>query len=220
MALPFNSNKNGEHDSWISYTDLMAGFLVIFIIITVLIFNEYIKIRKTNLQNLITSYSEVFVDDPYICHEIDTVRGSIVLTHVNDKKSLFQFADDKMTPDFTRYIKNIGRPLIRKSMYLWETLQLNNMELRIEGHTDPKWETGINDDTGFIGNLELSSRRANNVYKYMLDSLGLSAQEKEFMKRNMISIGYSYSRRLSEGTVDDRSLDDKSRRVEFRIISK
>lgn len=220
MPLLKKNTSASEHDSWMSYTDLMSGFLVVFIIVAALIFNEYMKIRKTNLQNLITSYNEVFIDDPFICHEIDTVRGSIVLTHANEKSSLFAFGRDNMSLDFARYIKTIGRPLIRKSMYLWETLGLNDMELRIEGHTDPKWETGINDDKGFIGNLDLSSRRANYVYKFMLDSLNLNEKEKEFMKKNMISVGYSYSRRLSEGTVNDRSLDDKSRRVEFRIISK
>lgn len=216
----FSRNKNTDgHDTWVSYTDLMAGFLVVFIIITALIFNEYMKIRKTNLQNLITSYSEVFVDDPNVRHEIDTARGSIILTHKNDRKSLFKKGYDSMEPEFASYIKKIGKPLIRQSMELWKTLSLNDMELRIEGHTDPIWENRIT-DYGFKKNLELSSQRANYVYRYMLDSLNLNAQEREFMMKNMISVGYSYSRRLSEGNVNDRSLDPASRRVEFRIISK
>lgn len=217
----FKKNTSvGEHDSWVSYTDLMSGFLVVFIIITALIFNEYMKIRKTNLQNLVTEYSEVFIDDDNICHEINTERGSIVLTHKDEKKSLFNFGVEKMTPSFAKYIKTVGRPIIQKSMYLWKTLDLKDIELRIEGHTDPVWGQAINDDYGFVQNLDLSSARANYVYRYMLDSLNLNEEERQFMKKNMISIGYSYSRRLSEDNVDDRSLDSKSRRVEFRIISK
>lgn len=220
MPLLKKNTSSAEHDSWMSYTDLMSGFLVVFIIITALIFNEYMKIRDTNLQNLITEYREVFVEDKNIRFEIDTVRGSIVLTHKDPKKSLFNFGVEKMTPSFARYIKTVGRPIIQKSMYLWKTKNLKDMELRIEGHTDPIWGKEINDDFGFVQNLDLSSARANYVYRYMLDSLNLNDEERQFMKKNMISIGYSYSRRLSDGNVNDRSLDSKSRRVEFRIISK
>jgi flagellar motor protein MotB len=105
-------------------------------------------------------------------------------------------------------------------MNLWDQRNLKDMELRIEGHTDPVWGGKRNDDDGYVQNLILSSARANYVYRFMLDSLGLDEAEKDFVKQNMISIGYSYSRRLSEGTVDDRSLDKESRRIEFRIISK
>lgn len=219
IARPMKKNKD-EHDPWVSYTDLMSGFLVVFMIISMMIFHEYWKIRKDNLQNLITEYSEVFVEDNYVRHEIDTVRGSIVLTHKSDGGYLFPFGRDKMTPQFRNYIKKIGKPLVRKSMKLWEQRNLKDMELRIEGHTDPVWGGKRDDDEGYVQNLILSSARANYVYRFMLDSLGLDEAEKEFVKQNMISIGYSYSRRLSEGTVDDKSLDKASRRIEFRIISK
>jgi flagellar motor protein MotB len=218
-AGPMKINKE-EHDPWVSYTDLMSGFLVVFMIVSMMIFNEYWKIRKDNLQNLITEYAEVFVEDDHICHEIDTVRGSIVLTHKGNEGSLFPFASDRMNRHFRNYIKKIGKPLVRKSMNLWDQRNLKDMELRIEGHTDPVWGGKRNDDDGYVQNLILSSARANYVYRFMLDSLGLDEAEKDFVKQNMISIGYSYSRRLSEGTVDDRSLDKESRRIEFRIISK
>lgn len=217
---PCMKNYNGEHDPWVSYTDLISGFLVVFIVLSIMIFNEYWKIRKDNLQNLVTEYREVFVDDDCIRHEIDTIRGSIVLTHKGSKGYMFAFGSDKMSPSFRRYIKKIGKPLVRKSMKLWDEMNLKDMELRIEGHTDPVWDGKRNDDVGYVKNLELSSARANYVYRFMLDSLGLNEREKEFVKQNMISLGYSYSRRLSDGTVSDRSLDKESRRIEFRIISK
>ena len=125
-----------------------------------------------------------------------------------------------MAVSFERYIKAVGKPLVQKSMELWEKRNLKDMELRIEGHSDPIWNGKRNDDEGFIQNLRLSTARASYVYSFMLDSLGLNEAEKEFVKKNMISIGYSYSRRLSEGNVNDRSLDVSSRRIEFRIISK
>lgn len=198
----------------------MSGFLVIFIIVSVMVFNEYWKIRKTNLQNLISEYQEVFIDDEQIAYEINETRGSIILTHKDPRGYLFPFGSDIMAVSFERYIKAVGKPLVQKSMELWEKRNLKDMELRIEGHSDPIWNGKRNDDEGFIQNLRLSTARASYVYSFMLDSLGLNEAEKEFVKKNMISIGYSYSRRLSEGNVNDRSMDVSSRRIEFRIISK
>jgi hypothetical protein len=103
----------------------MSGFLVVFIIVAVLIFNEYLKILKTNLQNLITRYSEVFIDDPYIHHEIDTVRGSIVLTPMPGEKPLFENGGEVLSPALRRYIKTIGKGIVVESMEIWKTSLTN-----------------------------------------------------------------------------------------------
>jgi flagellar motor protein MotB len=135
---------------------------------------------------------------------------------------LFENGGEVLSPALRRYIKTIGKGIVVESMEIWKTLGLKDIELRIEGHTDPNWRNSTDPNEIYINNLELSSKRANNVYQFMLDSLDLNEEEKDFMKRNMISIGYSYSRRLREGTSDvkDSALDSASRRIEFRIISK
>lgn len=220
MNIFGRKNQEEEHSFWMSYMDLMSGFLVIFIVISVLVFNEYMDIREMNLQNLVNKYEGVFVDDPNVAYKIDDERGSIVLTHKNKSLSLFAFGSDTLNPVFAEYMDKITVNLVRRTMEVWDEYKLKNIELRIEGHTDPVWGGVRNSDDGYIANLSLSSLRANAVYKYILECDALTDEQREFVKKNMISIGYSYSHRLSEGNVNDRSFDASSRRIEFRIISK
>ena len=55
----FHRNEDGEHNFWMSYTDLMSGFLVVFIIISAVMYKNYQdKTRESNasLKNLIVEY--------------------------------------------------------------------------------------------------------------------------------------------------------------------
>ena len=108
-------------------------------------------------------------------------------------------------------------------MELWKEHNYKNVELRIEGHTDPNGlyrGTKRGSDESFLQNLDLSSRRANRVYNYILGNKSLTVEQREFAKKNMISVGYSFAHRVQQNNVDNEKLDPSSRRIEFRIISK
>lgn len=95
----FHRNEDGEHNFWMSYTDLMSGFLVVFIIISAVMYKNYQdKTRESNasLKNLIVEYKDVFyLDDPNISVEFNSDRGSIILTHHNPQKYLFASGKDR-----------------------------------------------------------------------------------------------------------------------------
>ena len=223
----FHRNEDGEHNFWMSYTDLMSGFLVVFIIISAVMYKNYQdKTRESNasLKNLIVEYKDVFyLDDPNISVEFNSDRGSIILTHQNPQKYLFASGKDTMEVVLERYLYNIRKPLVVKTMELWKEHNYKNVELRIEGHTDPNGlyrETKRGSDESFLQNLDLSSRRANRVYNYILGNKSLTVEQREFAKKNMISVGYSFAHRVQQNNVDNEKLDPSSRRIEFRIISK
>lgn len=109
-----------------------------------------------------------------------------------------------------------------------------DIELRIEGHTDPSWG-GTNNygrKLSFEENLGLSSDRAYEVYRRILNNSSLSAKQVDFMMNHTISVGYSFSERKLAGThkYPDNltrkqkeaydSMDKKSRKIEFRIIAR
>ena len=223
----FHRNEDGEHNFWMSYTDLMSGFLVVFIIISAVMYKNYQdKTRESNasLKNLIVEYKDVFyLDDPNISVEFNSDRGSIILTHHNPQKYLFASGKDTMEVVLERYLYNIRKPLVVKTMELWKEHNYKNVELRIEGHTDPNGlyrGTKRGSDESFLQNLDLSSRRANRVYNYILGNKSLTVEQREFAKKNMISVGYSFAHRVQQNNVGDEKLDPSSRRIEFRIISK
>lgn len=225
MKRLFGRKTEEDHDFWMSYTDLMSGFLIVFIITSLIFHSDYTNLRREisqqrQLRNLITEYEDILISNDEIKVEFDNQRGSIILTHQDDDRYLFQSGRAQMEPELKRFLNLNGKKMIEKTIALWDANDFTNIEMRIEGHTDPSWDGTRGADYGYIRNLELSSARANQVYTYMLENLGLSRDQREFVKKNMISIGYSYSRRVANDDIDNLSLDPSSRRIEFRIISK
>lgn len=250
------------HDPWMSFTDLMSGFLVVFMLATIVAMFGYMEKvreieeesrhvietqrqrdslqalidvykdsldRKVHLRNLILEYAPLFAGyDGEVKVVIDKAEGSIKLCHRNPEKDLFKKGESAMNGCLRHFLDEFGRQMIDKTIELKS--QNSDIEFRIEGHTDPAWKSGYRAgedgvDYSYIKNLELSSARANSVYTYVLDTLGLDMEQKRFLQKHMISVGYSFSDRIKEGTVecaslqDQQRLDAESRRVEFRIIA-
>ena len=237
MKKLFKKDFGEEHNFWMSYTDLMSGFLVVFIILSAILYNHYNdkvaeaekeqqadiidSLKQNNLKNLIRRYHDVFVYDEYVKVTFDTIRGSIILTNRDIRKDLFvQRNEPIMQKELKNYLRHIGSSLISKTMTIWKEQNRKNIELRIEGHTDPLWDGERGTDYGYIRNLELSSGRANLVYSYIFNNCNLSSEQKEFVQKQVISVGYSFSDRVQKNNIYDVSLDPMSRRIEFRIISK
>jgi len=266
MHRLFKKQTDEEHNFWMSYTDLMSAFLVVFIILSAILYNQYNEqseqakvaeekynlaldslkqtgndldslkylvnrqkqsldsLQQNDLKNQILRFRDVFPYNSYIKVDFDTIRGSIVLTPRNPdpKKDLFAQGKSAMKRELQDYIGGgVGKRLIERTMDIWKSNGYRNIELRIEGHTDPTWDYGNRGSNySYIKNLELSSERANNVYDYIFYNSGLSTDQQTFVKKNMISIGYSFSSRIQKNDVFDETKDAASRRIEFRIISR
>lgn len=227
--------KNGEeHDFWMSYTDLMSGFLIVFIIASLVYHSQVSEIEKQlsgysveellemkrdydkkmeqlaakrGLLNINDSFKEVF--DQIDNYEIlpDSL-GGIRLYPSEGEKELFKKNESLMESNLRNRIQKIGRQFVQTAIKL-KNDGMNIVEIRIEGHAD--------EDGDYMHNLKLSSSRAYAVYKYIYDYCGLSNEEKEFVENYVVSVGYSFARPVVENNIVDK---DKSRRIEFRIISK
>lgn len=275
----YSKTEESTHNFWMSYTDLMSGFLVVFIIISAIayknlerkkieledktaqmdsllvqlgieennvaklntlldsIYTERAQLKhildsidQHNLKNLMREYEPIFriaAEGTSIDVHFDQNRGSIVLARKYDPRnpdaSLFLSANHDPTPELKAFLNKIRIPLINKTMEIWMEKDLHDVELRIEGHTDAEFQGQFrNTITGFMYNLNLSSNRANSVYRYLLNN-GLNYEQLSFAEKNMISVGYSYSKLLQQGKasiVDDKKMNAEARHIEFRIISK
>lgn len=250
----FFSKSDSDHDPWMSFTDLMSGFLVVFMLAAIFAMFEYKRkssnvidmekqidslmcmvdryadslARKEQLRNLITEYEPLFAGyDGDVRVVIDREEGSIKLCHKDPQQDLFESGEASMNSCLRDFLDEFGVRMIDKTIQLKN--QNSDIEFRVEGHTDPKWRTegagqaGL--DYSYIRNLHLSSSRANSVYTYILENIGLDAEQRRFLQKHMISVGYSFSDRIEAGTVNCASkqeqdiLDAESRRVEFRIIA-
>lgn len=272
MKKLFTKKQGDEHDFWMSYTDLMSAFLIVFIIASICFFQKYLEkerlvtakemelqqkteqmsleldtLRQRNrrlqsfsdetlqqmlslyaerkdLVNLNTAFNEVFANISGCT--IDTVSQSIRFYPTDGEDDIFTFTGSydesaaRIQPNFKKRLDKFGRKLIQRAMMLSKSYDIQ--EVRIEGHCDSRGD--------FIDNMKLSSLRAKSVYSYIYNNCQLTADEKLFMKSHFIAVGYSYAKPLnSNGEVlsvtnlQTRGFNedkDKSRRVEFRIISK
>jgi len=281
MKKLFKQDSGEEHNFWMSYTDLMSGFLVVFIILSVILFNHFTKkseetksskikydsliveyknvitnlqnssrdidsclvvneklkaktdslafiidsMRRNDMKNLVMQYSEFAGVKGDIKVVVDKSKGSIVLYHRNDEE-LFSSGGSIPRKALKEFLNQYGKRIIAKTMYL--RLKYPSIELRIEGHTDPVGQYGqeYGGDASFVYNMSLSSQRANSIYSYLYNSqdVSLTEQEKAFLRNHAISVGYSFSERIKNGTHLNRItygyLDNTSRRIELRIIAK
>lgn len=287
MKKLFKKDSGEEHNFWMSYTDMISGFLVVFIILSAILFNHFSRksgeaeeskimydslivkynnaiedlknsgrdidsclvanaglksktdslthvidsMRKNDMKNLVLQYSEFAGIKGDIRVVVDKSKGSIVLYHKNNEE-LFSSGGSVPQKALKEFLNLYGKSIISKTISLKQ--RYPSIELRIEGHADPN---GIRDkrtgyvprygsEDSFIGNMKLSSERANSVYSYLYNdkNVSLTEIEKEFLRNHAISVGYSFSERIKNGTHLDKTtygyLDDVSRRIEFRIIAK
>ncbi len=287
MKKLFKKDSGEEHNFWMSYTDLMSGFLIVFIILSAILFNHFSRksgeaeeskimydslivkyntaiedlknsgrdidsclvanaklrsktdslthvidsLRKNDMKNLVSQYSEFAGIKGDIRVVVDKSKGSIVLYHRNNEE-LFSSGGSIPQKALKEFLNLYGKSIIAKTISLKR--RYPSIELRIEGHADPN---GIKDkrtgyvprygsEDSFIGNMKLSSERANSVYSYLYNdkNVSLTEIEKDFLRNHAISVGYSFSERIKNGTHLDKTtygyLDDASRRIEFRIIAK
>lgn len=246
MKRLFRNNGGDDHNFWMSYTDLMSGFLVVFIICSLVMYNNYSRKKKeyeslcdeilhinpdslkhqldsikviSSMKNLINEYNDVFPSTDLIKVSLNPARGSIILTCQKASDDLFPKGEPMYKPVLENYLREHAVPMVRKTIELSEKVKA--IELRIEGHTDPTWEPyKSGSPESFKENLDLSSKRANTVYKYILNRPELKEKERNFVMENMISVGYSFSECLQDGRIEDENLYPSYRRIEFRIISK
>lgn len=281
MKKLFKKDSGEEHNFWMSYTDLMSGFLVVFIILSAILFNHFSRksgeaeeskimydslivkyntaiedlknsgrdidscsvanaelklktdslthvidsLRKNDMKNLVLQYSEFAGIKGDIRVVVDKSKGSIVLYHKNNEE-LFSSGGSVPQRALKEFLNIYGKSIITKTISLKQ--RYPSIELRIEGHTDPVGQYGqeYGGDASFVYNMGLSSQRANSIYSYLYNSqkVSLNEQEKAFLRNSAISVGYSFSERIKNGTHLNRitygHLDDASRRIEFRIIAK
>lgn len=215
----YEFNKIGEEQNyWISYTDLVTGFMIIFIIITLVLFNR--QADEITIDAKYEELSSVFEESLKNNEEIFVTENAAVRFSAFKGRILFEQGDYYPTERFEQLLDQFIPIYFEEieTIYTDTVGEIEIKELRIEGHTDSEGD--------YLTNLRYSSGRAQKVQSYLLQSEsfeGLDQELQDFIKKNSIAVGYSKSRLLdNEGSYTDQTNkpedQDKSRRVEFRVL--
>ena len=214
----FRIHSEEEHNFWISYTDLVTGFMIIFIVLTLILFyrqNEENPV-DAKYKELTEAFEEEFKDVP----EIEIADNATIRFVAQPGKELFVQNEYDLSPYFQKLLIQFIPGYIKRleNLYTASVDSVRIKEIRIEGHTDSKGR--------YITNLKFSSGRAQATQSFILKShnfKSLSSGFQDFIRKNSIAVGYSESRLLdSYGNFIDQSKmpedQNKSRRVEFRVL--
>ena len=213
-------------ENYIAFSDIMTCLMIIFLFVAISYIMEVFSTNfiKDEMYNTIT---EKMIDEL----EKNNVKLGKDLSlkffnnDKNNKDVLFETGAEEMTENFKTKVSEIW-PLYQ-NIITQDTFLNYISEIRIEGHTDtlpPK--NSISNSYEY--NLNLSSLRAQQVLKFIKDQpsyLSLDSTKKSRLQYLLTANGMSYSRALNDSNEvaylsNNKSINqDKSRRVEFRIVT-
>lgn len=226
-------SSDEETSYWLSYSDMMAGLLLVFVLITTFSMMQARKQYEQKEKELqeqsekIQEAQELIEEQQYQLDKIIGVRSNLVealkqefegtdlRVSVDSKTGAITF-DSSVLFDYNKYdIKQTGKEFLEEflpryfGILLEENFKDYVSEIIIEGHTDTEGD--------YIYNLKLSQERALSVATFCLDSKNSFIEEVEIENlRNIITAnGRSFSDPVygNDGKVDMAS----SRRVEFKF---
>lgn len=220
--------KKNEDNIWTSISDLMSGLMIVFLFISISFMVQIDKNSNNAIQTSITvkeiintynTRKKNIYDDLVVAFEdkanewnmrIDETDGTI---RFEEPDVLFDEGKDTVKPKFKEILDDFF-PLYIETIY--KNHKDSIKEIRIEGHTSSKWKNGSDELSSFFGNMKLSQDRTRNVLNYVM-SIPESKQYEAWLRKYMTANGMSSSRVILDENANED--EDKSRRVEFRIIT-
>lgn len=233
MARHRRKSQNEETSYWLSYSDMMAALLLVFVLIisfTMLQSKKQYEDRTKELevqQELIEEQQQIMNQQQEQLDRIIGVKSNLI----EDLKKAFEGTDLKVSVDpqtgaitfdssilfdVNMYnLKASGEEFLEAFLPRYLNVLLQDeykpyiSEIIIEGHTDTNGT--------YMHNLELSQERALSVATFCLrdDTSVLSADEKESLRSIVTANGKSFSNPIynADGSVNLEA----SRRVEFKF---
>lgn len=217
-----------NNNVWISVSDLMTSLMVIFLFVSI----AYIK-RVQDNQTVLTDYVETKTElhEKFVSEfKGDTAKwqmsiGRDLSMKFKNPSVLFAQGSYELTTDFQQILNDFLPRYL--DILLRDSLRNNIKEIRIEGHTDDVPIPSYDQDP-YIANVILSQQRALSVLRYLRTSASFqhySDYEKQLLEFWFTSNGLSFGRALDahgQYTLESGQEIDKakSRRVEFRIVTK
>jgi outer membrane protein OmpA-like peptidoglycan-associated protein len=217
-------SKSNPVNVWMSFSDLLTGALVVFMLITVVLVIKT-KAEVTKIAEKEKEVSNIFITNLSGIEGVTVTKdGTIRFYSQNNSKEgqLFEYGKFELTSAFKSGLDSIAPKFLdalEKVYYESEKSGIEIKEIRIEGHTD----SDGNDDL----NLRLSQERATQTWFEIRDKI-LSKRDREFQeycKTKIVTVGYGETKLLDDkGFLVQNSKAKEnstlSRRVELSVLFK
>lgn len=228
-----SKNIKEDEDHWLSVSDLMAGLMIVFLFISIVLMRsamiERDKVKKladtyqverdkikeiaaayqNNKVQIYNALTEEFKLDLVLWDaEINKTDLSF---NFNSPEILFEIGKSSLNPKFEKILNNF----FPRYMGVIDHFKKSIEEVRIEGHTSSRWNNGASEDEAYFNNMNLSQGRTRSVLSYIYNLPSIK-KERAWIKSNVAAVGYSSSKLILSNGIED---SDRSRRVAFRLIT-
>ena len=220
MSL-FGENRKKQIDEdnhWLSVSDLMAGLMMVFLFISIVLMRSAL-IERDKIKKIAATYQDTKVEiykalmaefeDDLVKWDAEINKKDLSF-NFKSPEVLFAIGKNELRPKFKEILSNY----FPRYMKIINEFKDSIEEVRIEGHTSSKW-AGFSNDKAYFLNMNLSQGRTRSVlsYVYGLDSI---LSDRAWIKKNIAAVGYSSSKLIVKDGVEDA---EHSRRVTFKLIS-
>lgn len=195
---------------WISFSDLMSGVLIIFMLLfiyKILDYQNNIESKEAMIESLSSTRTQIITmlqeefEKENIDILIDPKTGAIRLSEA----ILFDYGRNELKEEGKSFLQKFI-PIYVRILFSDEEIKSQVSQIIIEGHTD--------DAGDYIYNLKLSQERALSVVEYLIGD-GFNYDYKNDLQYNLTANGRSFSELI---TNEDATVNaDASRRVEIKF---
>ena len=210
---------HNRESKWLSVSDLMSGLMMVFLLISVMLVKEAIRIKE--MADSINTRIDYIAEDLRTEFKDDLVRWNAEFVAKNlefkflTPDVMFELGGDEIKPRF----KQILADFFPRYLKVLEKYKPDIKEIRIEGHTSSEWNTKTTLTDAYFKNMRLSQSRTRSVlkYVYLLPNVYEKEKYRDWVKSNVAAVGLSSSKNV----VDRYGREDSkmSRRVTFRVIT-
>lgn len=218
MKDVFGFHSGGDHDEWISVSDLMTGLMVIFLLVAIA-FNTPISEENREMKEIASTWEEREEEifralNEEFREDLERWNAEIIpeklIVRFKSPDVLFEAGSSELRVRF----RDILIDFFPRYVNVLSKYRGAIEEVRIEGHTSSDWNEETSEEEAYFRNMNLSQERTRTVLRYVL---GIeSVQRDRWWLLGLLTANGLSSSRLE---INEEGKEDveKSRRVEFRV---
>jgi len=204
--------NDSNETQWVNIADIMSALMMIFMFISIAFLYELLSQKDIYRINLNKALHKEFDKDLKVWDAI--ITDDNIIRFNAPFKAGSDFIEDEFSTIliefFPRYIKVLSNKQFKKEID----------EIRVEGHTSNGWGK-LKQKESYLYNMNLSQRRASNVLSFCYNIQDQIIEKNIlWLQSNLRANGMSFSKLLYKDKEKKIQDSTRSRRVEFRVITK
>ncbi len=215
----FGSRRSGGGEHWLTISDLMAGLMMVFLLISVALMRSAF-LDRDRIRDVAVAYraGQVAINEALRREfENDLKKWDAAIDAENltfefrSPEVLFEAGAIALRPRFAVILDDFFPRYLRVLGPFESVID----EVRVEGHTSSDWMSATEDEA-YFNNMRLSQGRTRSVLEHVY-KLPTAPSDRSWVRRNVAAVGFSSSRLVVDASGHEDP--EASRRVLFRVVT-